>query len=124
MLRHFTRTETRPSGITVRCHYSATPDDLDFDGYDFLSPADELRDAEYTAASVLAEVEERKAQARKDIADARDHQGDRQFVALCLKDASHERLRAMRCIAHAAAIKRGIEHLRAKASAPMLLAAE
>ena len=117
------------SGVAVTLHMHARDGERELEGISYDSLADEIREMEFRAARLLADAERAKAQARKDIADARDHQDDSHFVALCLKDAAVERIRARRLGNHAAAVKRGIASLRTKAyfaaaDRPTSLAAE
>lgn len=122
---YYTKRDVCESGVVVTLHMHANHGEIELDDFTYDSPADELRDLEFRAARLMADAAEAKAQARKDIADAREHQGDSHFVALCLKDAAVERVRARRFTEHAASVKLGIASLRARTTAPALpIAAE
>lgn len=122
---HYTERHVGESGVVVTLHMRAHHGERELEGISYDSLDDEIREQEFRAARLMADAGRAKAQARKDIADARDHQGDSHFVALCLKDAAVERVRARRLAEHAAAVKRGIAALRARTAAPALpIAAE
>lgn len=126
---HYTERHIGESGVAVTLHMHAHHGERELEAITYDSPADEIRELEYRAARLLADAEQAKAQARKDIADARDHQDDPRFARLCLMDAAVERVRARRLGQHAAAVKRGIVSLRTKAyfaasDRPITLAAE
>ncbi|PZP11757.1 MAG: hypothetical protein DI607_10320 [Sphingomonas hengshuiensis] len=122
---HYTERHVGESGVAVTLHMRAHHGERELEDITYDSLDDEIRDMEFRAARLLADAEQAKAQARKDIADARDHQDDPRFARLCLLDAAVERVRALRLGEHAAAVKRGIATLRSRAAAPALpIAAE